>query len=61
MQHLVLITFILGFWEDGANAQAEDVWNYVKKFVELDMLSSERKGDLGNELDQFWSAKFLGM
>jgi len=35
------------------------IWDFTKHFVELDLMSQERKGDAGNELDQFWSAKFL--
>ena len=27
--------------------------------MELDLLTTERRGEQGNELDQFWSAKFL--
>jgi len=49
-----------GFWGQGINTdEAAKVWDYVKKFIELDMMSTERKGAQGNELDQFWSAKFL--
>jgi len=35
------------------------VWDYIRKFVELDQMGPTRKGEEGNELDQFWSAKFL--
>jgi len=38
---------------------AMKVWEYQKKFVELDTMGPDRKGERGNELDQFWSAKFL--
>lgn len=31
----------------------------MKKFVQLDLMGPTRKGAEGNELDQFWSAKFL--
>ena len=49
-----------GFWGDGVDSDvANKVWDYVKKFVELDLLGPTRKGEEGNELDQFWSAKFL--
>jgi len=54
------IWFLNGFWGDGVNADvASTVWDYCKKFVELDLLGPARKGEEGNELDQFWSAKFL--
>jgi DNA repair exonuclease SbcCD ATPase subunit len=54
------IWFLNGFWGDGVdNGIACNIWDYVKKFVELDLLGSERKGESGNELDQFWSAKYL--
>eukprot|EP00013_Stygamoeba_regulata_P019895 CAMPEP_0177661030 /NCGR_PEP_ID=MMETSP0447-20121125/18409_1 /TAXON_ID=0 /ORGANISM="Stygamoeba regulata, Strain BSH-02190019" /LENGTH=347 /DNA_ID=CAMNT_0019166241 /DNA_START=46 /DNA_END=1089 /DNA_ORIENTATION=- len=54
------IWFLNGFWKDGVDGNnANEIWDYVKKFIELDMMSMERKGADGNELDQFWSAKFL--
>jgi len=54
------VWFLNGYWGDGVNSgEAAKVWNHVKKFVELDLLSTDRKGENGNELDQFWSAKFL--
>jgi len=54
------IWFLNGFWGDGIDGKAaNDVWGYVKKFIELDHMSFEKKGEEGNELDQFWSAKFL--
>jgi len=54
------IWFLNGFWGKGINPQeANKVWDWVKKFIELDTMSTERKGAQGNELDQFWSAKFL--
>jgi hypothetical protein len=40
-------------------ADANVVWDFYKAFVELDKLGADRKGEAGNELDQFWSAKFL--
>jgi len=49
-----------GFWDDGVDSQvANRVWDLIKKFVELDLMGGTRKGEEGNELDQFWSAKFL--
>jgi len=54
------IWFLNGFWGDGVDsATCNRVWDLVKKFVELDLLGPDRKGENGNELDQFWSAKFL--
>jgi len=54
------VWFLNGFWGDGVDATvANRVWELVKKFVELDLLGATRKGEDGNELDQFWSAKFL--
>jgi len=54
------IWFLNGYWSDGVNStEAAKVWNFVKKFVELDLLGADRKGENGNELDQFWSAKFI--
>jgi len=54
------IWFLNGFWGDGVNsAEASKVWDFIKKFIELDLLGPTRKGEHGNELDQFWSAKFL--
>jgi len=56
------IWFLNGFWGErgGMNGQtANDVWTYVQKFIELDKLQTPPRGADGNELDQFWSAKFL--
>jgi len=54
------VWFLNGFWGDGVDAEvANKIWDYHKKFVELDLLGPLRKGEEGNELDQFWSAKFL--
>jgi len=54
------IWFLNGFWGDGVDpAVATRVWEVVRKFIELDLLGGQRKGEEGNELDQFWSAKFL--
>jgi len=46
--------FLNGFWEKGADKTAEDVWNFAQGFIKFD----EKKG-AGNELDEFWSHKFL--
>jgi len=54
------VWFLNGFWGDGVDANvANKVWEYIKKFVQLDLLGPTRKGVDGSELDQFWSAKFL--
>ncbi|KAH3756600.1 TolA protein [Pelomyxa schiedti] len=54
------IWFLNGFWGDPIDPTiAEKVWNFVDKFVQLDSKTPEGKGAAGNELDQFWSAKFL--
>lgn len=45
------IWFLNGFWKEGAEQEAETVWNNTQKFIELD----SKKKD-GNELDEFWSA-----
>jgi len=46
--------FLNGFWEKGAENNAEEVWNFTQLFIKLD----EKKAS-GNELDEFWSHKFL--
>jgi len=46
--------FLNGFWTEGAEPEAENIWKFAWKFIELD----ERKKE-GNELDEFWSHKFL--
>jgi len=46
--------FLNGFWTEGAERESENIWKYSWKFIELD----ERKKE-GNELDEFWSHKFL--
>jgi len=48
------IWYLNGFWTEGAEGEAENVWNYTQKFISLD----EKKKE-GNELDEFWSHKFL--
>eukprot|EP00727_Mastigamoeba_balamuthi_P011519 m51a1_g6990 hypothetical protein (291) ;mRNA; r:157614-158964 len=54
------IWFLNGFWGNGVGPKdANQVWDWVSKFVELDLMSSDKKGHNGWELDQFWSAKFL--
>jgi len=46
--------FLNGFWKHGAEENAELIWSYTQKCIELDT----KKGE-GNELDEFWSHKFL--
>jgi hypothetical protein len=54
------IWFLNGFWGNPITPkECNQVWDYVQKFVELDLQGADKKGALGNELDQFWSAKFL--
>jgi len=48
------IWFLNGFWADGAEQESENIWKFTQKFIELD---SQKKN--GNELDEFWSHKFL--
>eukprot|EP00727_Mastigamoeba_balamuthi_P011378 m51a1_g6863 hypothetical protein (454) ;mRNA; f:144180-145907 len=43
-----------GFWEK-LEPEAENVWKWTQKFVELDQ---DKKAE-GNNLDEFWSHKFL--
>jgi len=42
-----------GFWKK-LEPEAESVWKFAQKFIELDSRKKE-----GNELDEFWSHKFL--
>jgi chromosome segregation ATPase len=54
------IWFMNGFWGQGVDPnEANKIWDYVQEFIRLDKMSSAPKGEQGNELDQFWSAKFL--
>jgi len=46
--------YLNGFWLDGAQKEAEQIWSYTQKFIELDTKKKE-----GTELDEFWSHKFL--
>jgi predicted nucleic acid-binding Zn-ribbon protein len=46
--------FLNGFWTEGAEKETENVWKCAQKFIELDAKKAE-----GNELDEFWSHKFL--
>lgn len=47
--------FLNAFWKSGGQQAAEEVWNYAHKFIELD---NEKKKN-GNELDEFWSHKYV--
>jgi DNA polymerase III alpha subunit (gram-positive type) len=49
------IWYLNGFWKDGAEAEAETVWKYAQKFIEID----EKRKKEGNELDEFQAHKFL--
>jgi len=46
--------YLNGFWKDGGEKEAETVWNFTQGFIKFD----EKKAN-GNELDEFWSHKFL--
>jgi len=46
--------YLNGFWKDGAEQASESIWAFAQKFMELDP-----KKKAGNELDEFWSHKFL--
>ena len=48
------IWFLNGFWDE-IQGDAEKIWGYVELMAELD---EAKKAD-GNELDEFWSHKFL--
>jgi len=48
------IWFLNGFWKDEAEKESENIWKCAQKFIELDSKKKE-----GNELDEFWSHKFL--
>jgi len=46
--------FLNGFWNNGIDKEAENIWKFAQKFIELD----QKKGH-GNDLDEFFSHKFL--
>jgi len=46
------IWYLNGFWNEGE--EAENVWNFTNGFITLDSRKKQ-----GNELDEFWSHKFL--
>eukprot|EP01119_Soliformovum_irregulare_P014295 TRINITY_DN390_c0_g2_i1.p1 TRINITY_DN390_c0_g2~~TRINITY_DN390_c0_g2_i1.p1 ORF type:complete len:382 (+),score=154.82 TRINITY_DN390_c0_g2_i1:502-1647(+) len=46
--------FLNGFWLEGLDSQAEDVWDFAHKFIKLD----DGKKD-GHELDEFKAHRFL--
>jgi len=48
------IWFLNGFWKNEAEKESENIWAFTQKFIELDSKKKE-----GNELDEFWSHKFL--
>jgi hypothetical protein len=41
--------FLNGFWKQGAQEEAENIWKFTQKFIELD---TQKKKE-GNELDEF--------
>lgn len=47
--------YLNGFWKDGAEQEAEMIWKYTQKFIELD----DKKKAEGCELDEFQAHKFL--
>lgn len=47
--------YLNAFWTSGAQEEAENVWAFAQKFIELD---HEKKKN-GNELDEFWSHKYV--
>jgi len=47
------IWFLNGFWAT-EEAEAENIWKFTNGFISLDAKKKE-----GNELDEFWSHKFL--
>jgi len=46
--------FLNGFWGSVGEKNSEQIWTYTQKFIELDPKKAS-----GNELDEFWSHKFL--
>src|SRR4051812_48080055 len=44
--------FLNAFWLEGLDSEAENVWKFTQKFIELDSKKKE-----GNELDEFLSHK----
>jgi len=46
--------FLMVFWGNGLEKEAENVWKYVQKFQEIDKRKKE-----GNDLDEFEAHKFL--
>jgi len=59
--------FLNAFWPEIGADKAESVWNFWKKFIELDKLqygalAEGKKPEVcseGSSLDEFWSHKFL--
>jgi len=46
--------YLNGFWEKGAEKEAENIWKLTQGFIKFD-----DKKAAGTELDEFWSHKFL--
>jgi len=47
--------FLNAFWEEGLKGEAEAVWKFTQKFIELDA----KKKKEGHDLDEFEAHKFL--
>jgi hypothetical protein len=47
--------FLNAFWRSGGEQNAENVWVFAQEFIKLD---AEKKKN-GNELDEFWSHKYV--
>jgi len=47
--------FLNGFWKAEAEQEAEPIWTFTQKFIELDTTKKKE----GNELDEFQAHKFL--
>jgi hypothetical protein len=44
---LLYVRFLNGFWKDVAEAEAENIWNFANKFIELDP-KKKQGNELGN-------------
>lgn len=56
------IWFMNAYWnkDNGKILEhAEEIWGFTEHFIELDNEQTPPKGEDGNELDQFFAAKFL--
>jgi len=48
------VWWLNGFWESGAQKEAENIWLFAQTFIKLDS-----KGKAGNELDELMAHRFL--